>query len=96
MAKMNIEEYKARVMNHFKAFTDISNATQEDWELLGRLFLNASENGEDSMEDFDKRILSTQEFKKLYELEEFQDYTDQPPGYPFFLDGHTDNETIGE
>lgn len=103
MAKMNIQEYKDRVIAQFKGIQiptkgilqnpdSQPKATEEDWKLLGRLFLNASENGEDGMENFDKRILSTQEFKKLYELEEFQDYIDQPSGYPFFPENEATEE----
>ncbi len=80
--RMGIEEYKQRVMNHFKAFTDISKTIQEDWELLAGLFSEASENGE--MEDFDKRLLSEQEFKELYEIDE-PDWVAEMKGDPATL-----------
>ncbi len=73
MARMDIKEYKERVIDHFRAGTErlpCAKATKEDWQLLGLLFLNASENGEENLEEFDKRILSEQEFKELYERDQ--------------------------
>lgn len=91
MAKLNIQEYKDKVIQRFRS----NKATEGNWELLGKLFLNASENGDEGLEDFDACILSSQEFKELYkQLEEFQNYSDQPPGYPFFLDGMSTSTII--
>lgn len=75
-------EYKRRVIDHFKAKeldpidgrspTFLISATQEEWELLGRIFLYASEAGTkcmECMEEFDKRILTSTEFNELYHVE---------------------------
>jgi len=66
---MDIKQYQERVKAHFQAGTDISEATEEDWQLLGNLFLNASEDGVDGLDEFDQRILTSDEYKKLYEYE---------------------------
>ncbi len=71
---MDIKQYKDRVIKHFKACTcgcgDQPEATDEDWELLGQLFLNASENGDDDLNEFDKKILTKKEYKQLYDVDE--------------------------
>jgi hypothetical protein len=59
---LNIQEYKDRVINHFK-----TNPSEQDWKLLGVLFLNASENEYDDLNDFDKQILTKTEYQNLYE-----------------------------
>lgn len=60
---MDIKQYKERVC---KLFIE-SEATEQDWEILGKLFLAAAENGDEGMEEFDKRLLTKQEFKDLYQ-----------------------------
>lgn len=76
---MDIKEYQERVINHFKpdcaapanATMRADNcplplATEEDWKILGTVMLAASENGDENMEEFDKRILTKEEFAELY------------------------------
>ncbi len=91
---MNITEYKQRVMNHFqKVFTDISKVTQEDWELLTELFSEASEDGD--IEEFDKRILTEQEFKELYEIDQPEWVTEPKQEEQTFKDGLQEAEDQG-
>ena len=75
---MDIKQYKERVCNFFKE----SKATEQDWEVLGKLFLAASENGDEGMEDFDRKLLTKQEFNELYEttLNEIRATTIEGPG----------------
>ncbi len=79
---MTEEQYKKKIIEYFKregyrsstsraaggARLLIRNASQEDWELMAKVILIASQQGDTGMEDFDKRMLTEQEFKDFYEL----------------------------
>lgn len=64
---MDIGEYKLRVISRFK-HGSYGGPTKDDWQLLAKLFLDASENGE--IEEFDHSILNADEFNELYEIPE--------------------------
>ena len=70
---MNNTEYKKRVIDHFRQKVALSivplsiphNVSEDDYKLLGQIFLNVSLDG--NLVAFDKRILTKQEFVDFYE-----------------------------
>ena len=63
---MNIQEYKDRVIDHFRRKVALNNVSEGDWKFLSEIFLHAAENGTEGMEEFDKRILTSTEFQELF------------------------------
>lgn len=55
-------EYKKRVIDFFKRGVALTEPNDADWDLLGHLFLEASQDRyQGGMEIFDKRILTSTE-----------------------------------
>jgi hypothetical protein len=60
---MNDEEYKQKIINHFKSGTALMN----EWDVLAEICLQASDDFSPEISDqIDKAILSEQEYQKLY------------------------------
>lgn len=85
---MDSVQYEKRVIEYFQS----GKATEDDWMMLGQLVLEASENALHlGIQEFDRRILSTEEFNAIYEDLDDLDYDDYDLDYDDDFDDDDDD-----